>query len=166
MEEDQLCGVCPVPHTECRPPTLELRLPPPPPENASQDGDDNDGGGAGPIASEIITFTGPTEVLRQAKVCDEELGRYEKDLETMRGRCLYCRVEGRPFEHTATACARRFDWIRAKTKALQDCKNRGRDWMDRFAVCWTCFQPQEICRSADPEYEGDTSFDQAAPDGS
>lgn len=157
MEEDQLCGVCPVPHTECRPPTLELRLPPPPPENASQDGDDNDGGGAGPIASEIITFTGPTEVLRQAKVCDEELGRYEKDLETMRGRCLYCRVEGRPFEHTATACARRFDWIRAKTKALQDCKNRGRDWMDRFAVCWTCFQPQEICRSADPEYEGDTS---------
>ncbi|KAJ0125645.1 hypothetical protein HZ326_31250 [Fusarium oxysporum f. sp. albedinis] len=24
--------------------------------------------------------------------------------------------------------------------------------MDRFAVCWKCYQPQEICRAADPEY--------------
>jgi hypothetical protein len=99
-----------------------------------------------------MTFTGPAEVLRHVEVCDGELSRYERDLETMRSCCLYCRVERKPFQHTAAACARRFDWIQAKTKALQDCKKRGREWMDRFTVCWTCFQPQEICRAADPEY--------------
>ncbi|RGP78560.1 telomere-associated recq-like helicase [Fusarium longipes] len=165
MEGDQLCGVCPVPHTERRPATLKFRLPLPPPVTAGQDRDDVDRS-AGPIASEIMTFTGPAEVLRQAEACDEELGRYEKDLETMRGCCLYCRAEGKPFEHTATACARRFNWIRAKEKALRDCQSKQREWMDRYTVCWKCYQPQEICRSADPEYEGDKLFDQAVLNGS
>jgi hypothetical protein len=59
----------------------------------------------------------------------------------MMGYCFYCRVKGRPFEHAAAACARRYDWFRAKAKALQDCKRRGKQWMDEYAVCWTCYQP-------------------------
>ncbi|KAL5611084.1 hypothetical protein FOBRF1_007201 [Fusarium oxysporum] len=119
-------------------------------------GQDGDNGSADLAVSEMI-FTGPAEVLRQDQVRDEELSRYERDLETMKGCCLYCRVEGKSFEHTVTACARRFDWIRAKQKALRDCQSKKKEWMDRHAVCWKCYQPQEICRAADPEYEGDNS---------
>jgi hypothetical protein len=104
-----------------------------------------------------MIFTGPTEVIRQAQVCDEELSRYERDLETMKGCCLYCRVEGKSFEHVVTACARRFNWIRAKQKALRDCQSKKKEWMDPHAVCWKCYQPQEIWRAADLEYEGDKS---------
>jgi cob(I)alamin adenosyltransferase len=47
------------------------------------------------------------------------LSRYERDLETMAGCCLYCRVEERPFEHAARACSRRMHRILAKKEALQ-----------------------------------------------
>ncbi|RKK44596.1 hypothetical protein BFJ69_g18316, partial [Fusarium oxysporum] len=155
MEGDELCSVCPEHHAQCRPPTLEFHLPRPL-RDETEGGQDGDNGSADLAVSEMI-FTGPAEVLRQDQVRDEELSRYERDLETMKGCCLYCRVEGKSFEHTATACARRFDWIRAKQKALRDCQSKKKEWMDRHAVCWKCYQPQEICRAADPEYEGDNS---------
>ncbi|PNP50722.1 hypothetical protein FNYG_15934 [Fusarium nygamai] len=156
MEGDELCSVCPTHHAQCRPPTLEYRLPAPPPDETAAAGQDRDNGGASRAVYEMI-FTGPAEVLRQAQVRDEELNQYERDLETMKGCCLYCRVEGKSFEHVAAACARRFDWIRAKKKALHDCQSKEKEWMDPHAVCWKCYQPQEICRAADPEYEGDKS---------
>jgi hypothetical protein len=152
MEGEELCDVCPEYHAQRRPPTLDFRLPPPAIETVGQGSGDKDQAGDD-AAVEIMTFTGPTEVLRQDAVCDRELSQYEKDLETMMGCCLYCRVEGKPFEHSATTCARRHDWIRAKTKALRECQGKNKEWMDRFAVCWKCYQPQEICRAADPEYE-------------
>ncbi|KAK2666817.1 Helicase, C-terminal [Fusarium oxysporum f. sp. vasinfectum] len=155
MEGDELCSVCPEHHAQCRPPTLEFYLPRPL-RDETEAGQDGDNGSADLTVSEMI-FTGPAEVLRQDQVRDEELSRYERDLETMKGCCLYCRVEGKSFEHTVTACARRFDWIRAKQKALRDCQSKKKEWMDRHAVCWKCYQPQEICRAADPEYEGDNS---------
>ncbi|KAF9767808.1 hypothetical protein IL306_014962 [Fusarium sp. DS 682] len=152
MEGEELCDVCPEYHAQRRPPTLDFRLPPPAIETGGQGSGDKDQAGDH-AAVEIMTFIGPAEVLRQDAVCDRELSQYEKDLETMMGCCLYCRVEGKPFEHSATTCARRHDWIRAKTKALRECQGKNKEWMDRFAVCWKCYQPQEICRAADPEYE-------------
>ncbi|PCD25970.1 hypothetical protein AU210_012404 [Fusarium oxysporum f. sp. radicis-cucumerinum] len=105
------------------------------------------------MAGEMV-FTGPSEILRQVKVRDRELSQYERNLEAMMGRWLYCRVEGKPFEHAAAACTRRHKWFRAKAKAQQECKRQGKGWMDEFAVCWKCYQPQVICRAADPAYEG------------
>jgi hypothetical protein len=154
MEGDELCGVCPNHHIERRPTDLEFHLPQPQAEEVASGGEGE--GEQCSMASEMV-FTGPSEVLRQARVCNEVLSRYERDLETMMGCCLYCRVEGKPFEHAAAACARRHDWIRAKQKALRDCKSRGKEWMDLYAVCWMCYQPQEICRAADPDYDGDGS---------
>ena len=75
----------------------------------------------------------------------------------MLGCCVYCRVEGKPFEHTVTTCARRHHWSKAKQKALRDCQSRNRDWLERYVVCWNCYQPQEICRAADPDYNRDRS---------
>jgi hypothetical protein len=103
-----------------------------------------------------MNFTGSEEVLRQDFVKDEVFGRYERDLEIMRGCCLYCRAEGRVFNHTATACSRRMHWIKAKQQALRTRKEGGREWIERFVVCWRCYQPQEICRVADPEVEEET----------
>lgn len=153
MEGDELCGVCPEHHIERRPPSLKFSLPGPT-NGSGQGGDDSTE--ASPGAGEMV-FTGPNEVLRQARVYDEELSQYERDLEIMVGCCLYCRVEGKPFEHAAAACARRHNWIRAKQKALRECQGKGKEWMDRYAVCWICYQPQGICRAADPEYDGDGS---------
>jgi superfamily II DNA or RNA helicase len=155
MEDDELCGVCPTPHAQRRPPTLEFHLSPTPLDETAV-GQDRDNGRIGQAVA-TMEFTGPAEVLRQTQVCDSQFSQYERDLEIMKGCCLYCRVEGKPFEHTAAACARRFDWIQAKKKALQDCQRRKKKWMDPHAVCWKCYQPQEICRAADPAYEGDKS---------
>ncbi|KAJ4318780.1 hypothetical protein N0V84_006680 [Fusarium piperis] len=47
------------------------------------------GGGTG---SESMTYTGPAEVLRQDRIRYETARRYESDLETMKGCCLYCRI--------------------------------------------------------------------------
>ncbi|KAH6986771.1 hypothetical protein EDB80DRAFT_818469 [Ilyonectria destructans] len=124
--------------------------------SSSPEPEEDNGAEVRPSASEIV-FTGPREVLRQAWVCDEELSRYESDLQTMLGCCLYCRVEGKPFEYVVTTCARRHHWIKAKQKALRDCQSRNRDWLERYIICWNCYQPQEICRAADPDYDRDRS---------
>jgi superfamily II DNA or RNA helicase len=155
MEDDELCGVCPEHHRERRPPGLQFHLPKLI-RSSTPEPEEDDDAEARPSASEMV-FTGPKEVLRQARVCDEELSRYESDLQTMLGCCLYCRVEGKPFEHAVTTCARRHHWIKAKQKALRDCQSRNRDWLERYVVCWNCYQPQEICRAADPDYDGDRS---------
>ncbi|KAH6975566.1 telomere-associated recQ-like helicase [Ilyonectria destructans] len=155
MEDDELCAVCPEHHRKRRPPSLQFHLPKLI-RSSSPEPEEDDDAEARPSASEIV-FTGPREVLRQARVCDEELSRYESDLQTMLGCCLYCRVEGKPFEHAVTTCARRHHWIKAKQKALRDCQSRNRDWLERYVVCWNCYQPQEICRAADPDYDGDRS---------
>ncbi|KAK3935784.1 hypothetical protein QBC46DRAFT_367343 [Diplogelasinospora grovesii] len=126
MEGDELCGVCPALHAEARPGDLEFRFPQKEEE-------------------EEMIFTGPEEVLRQDQIHDEALSRYERDLETMTGCCLYCRVEGRPFEHKPMACSRRTHWIQAKKEALRTRRKEGKDWMKRYLVCWKCYQPQEIC---------------------
>jgi hypothetical protein len=136
MEDDELCSVCPTYHAQRRPSTLEFRLPLPPPDKTAA-GD----GSAGRAVEDEFSFTEPAEVLRQAQVRDEKLNQYERDLETMKDRCLYCQVEGRSFEYVAMACARCFDWIRAKKKALQDCQSKEKEWMNPHPVCWKCYQP-------------------------
>lgn len=148
MEGDELCGVCPRHQVEGRPADLEFHLPRPAVMTEAGEGDE--AGDEAPPAVEM-EYTGPDEVLRQAKVCDEQLSRYERDLETMAGCCLYCRAEGRPFEYAPTACSRRWHWIRAKTTALQMRKAEKKPWIEDYAACWKCYQPQSICRLADQD---------------
>lgn len=100
-----------------------------------------------------IEFTGPTEVLRQDHLQDEVLDRYEADLTAMVGICLYCRIGGRRFNHLAGQCSRRFRWINAKKEVYENQKSQGKEWIRRYVACWECYQPQDICRVADPEHE-------------
>ena len=84
---------------------------------------------------------------------DEVLDRYQQDLEAMRWCCLYCRAQGRKFDHMAKSCAGRFEWMRAKKEAYERGKQEGRGWIAQYVACWKCYQPQGICRVADPEHE-------------
>ena len=68
-----------------------------------------------------VVFTGLEEVLRQGHIQEQACSRYEQDLELALGNCLYCRAMGRPFNHAAIRCTRRFDWIRAKKAVLATC---------------------------------------------
>ncbi|OAQ57815.2 DEAD/DEAH box helicase domain-containing protein [Pochonia chlamydosporia 170] len=153
--EDELCEVCPKAHTEQRPPSLELRLPVP--DTAvkdEQDGASEGEGGDDTTAREPkeMVYTGPGEVLRQAMLEDEVVRRLETDSEIMRQCCLICRVQGgRPFDHSAATCGRRWPWINAKSKTLQSCKRRGKPWMAKFSACFMCYLPQTICPRADSE---------------
>lgn len=98
-------------------------------------------------------YTGPEEVLRQDMVKERALDRYERDFETMVGTCLLCRAQERRFNHAPQACPRRWSWIRAKQAAIEARQKEGRPWIEKFIVCWTCYQPQDICRVADPASE-------------
>jgi hypothetical protein len=100
-----------------------------------------------------MSFTGPDEVLRQDHVRDQVLDSYEQDLEIVLGSCLYCRVMGRRFLHAPHTCSRRFHWINAKRDALELRKHEGREWIQPYIACWDCYQPQDICRVADPDHE-------------
>lgn len=153
--EDELCEVCPKHHTEPRPSGLELRLPAPD-TTVLCDGNllECSGGGGEEAMKRDMEYTGPDEVLRQTMVHDDILSRFEAGLETMRGCCLLCRVEGgRPFDHSATTCSRRWPWINAKTRVMRLCKKEGKPWMTDFTACFMCYLPQTICRRADPEME-------------
>jgi Lhr-like helicase len=131
MEGEEVCQICVKAHTESRPLGLEFTLPHDHPQDA---------------------FTGPTEVLRQDHLKDQALDRYERDLEIMVGTCLSCRAQGRRFGHLPQSCSRRFYWIHAKNEAYQTRQREGREWIARYVACWDCYQPQDICRVADPEH--------------
>jgi hypothetical protein len=104
------------------------------------------------LAKEEV-FTGPAEVLRQDHLQDQALDRYEQDFRLMVGNCLYCRAMSRRFDHAPMSCSRRFDWIHAKNEVCQAQKRAGKAWIAKYVACWHCYQPQHICRVADPEHE-------------
>lgn len=131
MATDEPCQVCNAAYTTARPIDLVFALP----------------------RKVKMEFTGPAEVLRQDHVQDQVLDKYERDLEAMVGTCLYCRIEGRRFNHVAGKCSRRFRWIQAKNEAYQTQKSKNKEWIQRYVACWECYQPQDICRVADPEHE-------------
>jgi hypothetical protein len=143
MEGEERCGVCQEPHSQSRPEGLIFR-------RSTLDG----GCGEGDDGS--AAFAGPQEVLRQDRVNDELLARYRMDFEIMRGACLYCRLVGRDFSHAVARCGWRWDWINAKKAALKECQRSGKSWMPSLVVCWACYQPQNVCRVADPEVEDET----------
>ena len=178
--EDQLCGVCPRLHTEARPASLELRLAPQAPRRRSSlSATSEEGDSEAPSRCHIaepygrheeyegyMTYTGPEEVLRQAKLHGETVRRFEADLEMMRSCCLLCRIEGgRPFNHAAGTCSRRWPWINAKKKVLQACKKEGRPWLQDFTACFMCYLPQTICRRADPEAQDEEGSDHGGGNG-
>ncbi|KAF7880786.1 uncharacterized protein EAF01_000538 [Botrytis porri] len=132
MSSDEVCQVCREPHEEPRPPHLIYTLNP---------------------STIEIESTGPREIHTQDFRQDQILDRYEQDLLTFQDSCLYCRIHHRRFDHLSSQCSRRFDWINAKGEALQACQFDERDWMPRYIVCWNCYQPQDICRVADPDHE-------------
>ncbi|KAF8848457.1 hypothetical protein BDZ45DRAFT_709264 [Acephala macrosclerotiorum] len=80
-------------------------------------------------------------------------GLEERDLEIILCICLYCRVQGRKFNHAPSKCPRRFHWINAKNEAYQTRKKEEKEWIQRYVACWNCYQPHDICRAADPEHE-------------
>jgi superfamily II DNA helicase RecQ len=131
MAEDEVCQVCSKPHIEPRPVKLKFSFPP----------------------QTRIAFTGPEEILRQDHMRDQILDRYENDLETMLGTCLFCRILCRKFNHAPQSCSRRFSWIHAKSDAYQARKTEGKEWIQRYVTCWKCYQPQDLCRAADPEHK-------------
>ena len=131
MAGEAPCQVCQKPRKEARPSGMVFGLP----------------------AAVEIEFTGPAEVLRLDHLRDKALDEYEKNLQIVVGSCMQCRVGGRKFDHTAGQCSHRFEWIRAKEKAYGMRQKDGRQWIERYIVCWHCYQPQEICRVADPEHE-------------
>jgi orsellinic acid/F9775 biosynthesis protein OrsD/helicase-like protein/RAD3-like DEAD/DEAH box helicase len=130
MSEDEPCGVCKSAHSEPRPYGLVYTL-------------------DRVIARETDSSA---EVFRQDYVQDQVLEQYERDLLVLRGTCLYCRALLRPFEHTAGSCHYRWDWINVKKEVLAACKRLKRDWVADYVACWKCFQPQSICRVADPDH--------------
>ena len=134
MDGDEACQVCGKPQVSARPAGLLFQL----------------------RGSEQSEFTGPGEVLRQDNVKEQALDRYEKDLEILKDNCLYCRAEGRRFDHAGGQCPRRFHWINAKKEAYQTQKKKGKEWIRRYRACWRCYQPQAICRAADPSVQDNT----------
>lgn len=162
MEGENACGVCKEPHSVKRPEDLVFQLRPAPKSASSSSAKE---GAARKEKSKIagrsgtgeeeqgqereMKFTGPGEVLRQGRMREEELRQYERDTETVVGTCLYCRVEGRAFNHTAGSCARRHDWFWAKRRAIESCRKEGRRWMEELKVCFWCYQPQVICQVAE-----------------
>lgn len=60
---------------------------------------------------------------------------------------------GRWFFYALDTCSRRFHWINAKRDAIELRKREGKMWIYRYVVCWDCYQPQDICRVADPDHE-------------
>ncbi|PVH72190.1 P-loop containing nucleoside triphosphate hydrolase protein [Cadophora sp. DSE1049] len=84
-----------------------------------------------------VEFSGPEEVLRQDQVRDQVLDR----------------AAGRSFDHLPSKCSRRFRWIRAKQEAYRTRDREDKEWIGRYVACWQCYQPQDICRVADPEHE-------------
>jgi len=130
MGGDIPCGVCThAPHQEARPAGVKFILQRPP----------------------EIMYSMSQEVLHQDFVQDRALEQYERDLMVMRGICLYCRAMSRSFEHAVGSCRRRWDWIHAKRDVVRKCRAEGKEWMSEYVACWKCFQPQSICRVADPE---------------
>jgi hypothetical protein len=130
MDRDEPCGVCKTAHAEARPYGLEYAL-----KRQPQ-----------------IIYDGPGEVVQQDCLQDRVLEQYEHNLTIMRGICLYCRAMSRSFEHAASSCHRRWDWIKAKKDVLEELKGRDKEWISQYVACWKCFQPQGICRVADPEH--------------
>lgn len=158
-DEDELCGACPSHHTEKRPPHIELKTTPPAEgkdDGVEVDGDDDGAhllskgspGGGG----EHMLYTGPETVQRQ-RMLDEDLHEhFKKDLQTMRGCCLLCRIKdkNRPFDHDPARCKEFRLWQNAKTRVLAACKKEGKKWMADYTACFMCYLPQTICRRPDP----------------
>jgi hypothetical protein len=125
--EDERCGVCTEHHTERRPSDLQFHLPRP--TVIAVEGNVESDRRQTSMAGEMV-FTGPSEILRQVKVCDGELSQYERNLETMMGCCLYCRVEA---NHSSTRLPHVHDATSGFGQRLKHC----RSVRDRGRAGWT-----------------------------
>ena len=132
MEGDVLCGVCDKEggHVETRPVGLEY---------TQEEKVEEELGAA------------REEALRQDRDNQLKWDFYSYYLLVVAGSCLYCRMMGHPFDHEVGICKRRWDWINPKQKLVARCKRGNIKWMPTLIVCWNCYQPQKICRVADPE---------------
>ena len=97
-----------------------------------------------------MTYTGRSEIRSQRWQHTNEESEYRQNMEAIKGMCMVCRVSGVNWHHAAGTCSDRFGWIRAKTEVMERCRSKKKRWMPWLKVCWRCFQPQWLCRAADP----------------
>lgn len=78
--------------------------------------------------------------------------RYEERLQTLQGRCMICMMLGQGYISPSTQwhglqqCQHidRRAFMRAKQTAIQRNERQG-GWMKKYAACFRCGQPQDIC---------------------
>jgi len=128
--EDEACGVCITGHSQARLAATRFEFT----------------GRQEPDAFSV----GPAEVVRQDFVQEQIIEQYKHQLPLMAGCCKYCRPMNLDFEHRTGSCSRRWEWIQAKREILQECQRRNKEWISEYTACWRCYQPQGICRVADP----------------
>ena len=102
----------------------------------------------GPNASQT-SHTGVDAIHRARLEEQTELSRYVEDLAAVRGSCLLCRATGQQWDHAFFACDRRFKVFRKRDEIRNRHKARGRAWLQPFAACFWCWNPQSVCPRAD-----------------
>ena len=99
----------------------------------------------GRVADSVV---GPVMLLRARMHHQQGWDQYLQGLEGMRGQCVMCRLAGREWRHTLTACKHPDKWafIHGKRELLQQ---RGGRWISPYSACYRCYQPQGVCESAE-----------------
>ncbi len=96
-----------------------------------------------------VPATGGAAIREKRRLADLELSRYQADLLAVQGTCLLCRALGGAWDHAFPTCWRRSDFFEARNR-VRDAGRRG-PWISPYHACYWCYNPQAICRRADPE---------------
>ena len=78
-----------------------------------------------------------------------ELAQYRLDLASVKATCLFCRAVRQDWDHEFSVCPRRFEVFEQRKKARQRHEQRGRKWLQPYASCFWCLNPQSICQRAE-----------------
>lgn len=129
MMEDVACAVCGRSHEEVVPPQVGE-------EQGSR-------------------YTGLEMIRKDRLRAQTELSQYQRGLVNMKGNCPLCRGLGERWDHHFATCHRRHQVFRARDDAARRHKELGTKWIQPYTACFRCFQPQVICKRADPERAGE-----------
>ena len=104
---------------------------------------------AAALAAPALQPTGGAAIQEKRRLADLELSRYREDLLAVQGTCLLCRALGDAWDHAFPACWRRSEFLAARNRARD--AGHGKPWISPYHACYWCYNPQAICRRADPE---------------
>ncbi|EED11930.1 DNA helicase hus2, putative [Talaromyces stipitatus ATCC 10500] len=88
--------------------------------------------------------------IQQIQQESQQLQQYEDSLQALRGTCVICRIlpssSADTKKHSFIKCwnPRRQDFLESKKRAQQEGK-RFQGWMQRYAGCFRCYNPQAVC---------------------